>query len=1234
MSNAVRTSIFRYFNYLCKIDNHAAMNARKIAKYLKKTVLWILGIWMGALLIIQIILLPPIFTRIANSLAKDYINADVSIGKAYGSVFRHFPRITLNVEDLEITYPHERYDSIARIGAQDELLYRGCGEAVDTLASIKRASVSVSLLSLISGDIKLPHIELESPKIFAHYYDENNANWNIFGSPAAPEETPADTTQTAAAGPKADDEGWNIILKNIKITGDPQIVYTDSQDSLFAAVRMKGMSFDGNFETNALHKTMADAHIDDLDISGRYCRDTIAFSLRTMKLADAGSHMHMSAKAEVNMSSEDMGVIWLPLTFSTDLAFPEDQGLAVSAHNISALIATAPLSGDMDIILRDDKAMMNGILHVGECQMQPVVRHYMSQFVPELEKVRTNAKVSVNASIKGHYDYVTGRMPEVNVSVDIPDSKIDYVTFPEKIDIGMQAYFQMDTTGRMCTDIPKARIRTSGLDLNAAGGMYDMTGADPEIAIYGGMRASLDTLQTFIPDSLNIIAKGKLSAQLDGQMRMSDIDMYNFSQAELYGFIKGEGILVQMPKDTIDLRMNGLDINLSPEQITSRRDPSQTFRLMGITGALGNADITYKDAFAFKGQKIDFTAKNSTDNEDSDQQNIRYLGGRFNAELLQLNDSEGTSIKFDKTKNSFQMRPKRGQPTIPVLSVSNKNLRITYITTDNRIILTDSEISADAAMNTIDRARRREAYMDSLARVYPDIPRDSLFIFLRSQRAAKAIPSWMTEDNFRSNDIKLDLNESLRKYFREWDINCKAGIRTGIIMTPYMPLRNILKGASMTIDNNMISIDSLKVMSGESEICADGTVSGLKRVMMGRGNVHLDLNISSGSVNADELLKGYTIGSQYEPKDAESTKEMTNSEFFKQVTTDTVMQAQSAPALFVIPGNLVADIDIDASGIRYKDLSISSFNADMLIKERCAQLTNTSMRSNMGGFDLDAFYVTRSKNDIRTGFCLDVKDVTSERVIGLVPEIDQVLPMIGSIKGLLNCEIAATASLDTTMSIMMPTVNGIARMSGKDLSISDDELYTSVARKLLFRNKKKGEIDLLQVEGTIKDNRLEVFPFILKLDRYTLGLSGVQNMDMSYKHHISVLRSPLLIRLGLNLSGPDYDHMKFRLGRAMYRANKMPSFTAVIDQTKNDLRYSIYSIFETGVETTVENRDINSFIKQHQNEIGYVNAAEMEMEELSEKEMKELEKLEAEDNLFEESMAAAVEAAVKVLKKY
>ena len=310
------------------------------------------------------------------------------------------------------------------------------------------------------------------------------------------------------------------------------------------------------------------------------------------------------------------------------------------------------------------------------------------------------------------------------------------------------------------------------------------------------------------------------------------------------------------------------------------------------------------------------------------------------------------------------------------------------------------------------------------------------------------------------------------------------------------------------------------------------------------------------------------------------------------------------------------------------------FSSDIIIKDRCAQMTGTTLRSNMGNASFDAFYAVRSKEDIKSGFCLDLENVTSARVISMMPEIGEIIPMIGSLNGLLNCEVAATADLDTTMSIRMNTVNGIARLGGKDLTISDDPVYTSIARKLLFKNKRKGEIKELMIEGKIKDSSLEVFPFILKLDRYTLGLSGIQNMDMSYKHHISVLRSPLLIRLGLNISGPDYDHMKFRIGKAKYRIKKIPSFTAVIDQTKNDLRYSIYNLFETGVNQTIANNDVQSLINEYETNIGYVNAANLELEELDEKELSEFQEMEAADSMVEDAMTAAMAAIQEALKKH
>jgi DNA replicative helicase MCM subunit Mcm2 (Cdc46/Mcm family) len=151
------------------------------------------------------------------------------------------------------------------------------------------------------------------------------------------------------------------------------------------------------------------------------------------------------------------------------------------------------------------------------------------------------------------------------------------------------------------------------------------------------------------------------------------------------------------------------------------------------------------------------------------------------------------------------------------------------------------------------------------------------------------------------------------------------------------------------------------------------------------------------------------------------------------------------------------------------------------------------------------------------------------------------------------------------------------------------------------------------------------------LDRYRLAVTGIQNADMSYMHHISVLRSPLLIRLGLNLRGPDYDNMSFNIGRAQYRSRKMPSFTAVIDQTKIDLKHSIYNIFETGVDETIENRNTLGLIELHHSQTGYVNVAELELEELSDEDMKKFSEMESTEDVLNELTVSVINAVLEVL---
>ena len=201
------------------------------------------------------------------------------------------------------------------------------------------------------------------------------------------------------------------------------------------------------------------------------------------------------------------------------------------------------------------------------------------------------------------------------------------------------------------------------------------------------------------------------------------------------------------------------------------------------------------------------------------------------------------------------------------------------------------------------------------------------------------------------------------------------------------------------------------------------------------------------------------------------------------------------------------------------------------------------------------------------------------------------------------------------MNLVMPSINGIMRISGENLTIAENEIYTSLAKKFMFKDKKEGHIDNMILEAVIKDNVLEVFPFTVSMDRYLLAMSGIQNLDMSYRYHASVIKSPLPVKLGIDVYGQDFDNMKFKVGKAKYRSSEVPVFSGVIEETKINLVKAIKNIFEKGVDATMnESIRQTAILDQHKQSIGYVSAVDMQMEELSDKEKKEMEEAEKDED--------------------
>src|SRR5512147_2168612 len=131
-------------------------------KILRKTLI-ITGITL-LVLIAAAFLIPVLFKKQITELVKKEINksltAKVDFKDVTLSLFRHFPKISIALNDLSIVGTNEF--------------------AKDTLISAKTFDASVNLISAIKGkDIKVYGVFLKSPRIHALVNKEGKTNWDI-----------------------------------------------------------------------------------------------------------------------------------------------------------------------------------------------------------------------------------------------------------------------------------------------------------------------------------------------------------------------------------------------------------------------------------------------------------------------------------------------------------------------------------------------------------------------------------------------------------------------------------------------------------------------------------------------------------------------------------------------------------------------------------------------------------------------------------------------------------------------------------------------------------------------------------------------------------------------------------------------------------------------------------------------------------------------------------------------
>lgn len=196
------------------------------------------------------------------------------------------------------------------------------------------------------------------------------------------------------------------------------------------------------------------------------------------------------------------------------------------------------------------------------------------------------------------------------------------------------------------------------------------------------------------------------------------------------------------------------------------------------------------------------------------------------------------------------------------------------------------------------------------------------------------------------------------------------------------------------------------------------------------------------------------------------------------------------------------------------------------------------------------------KNHLFLGLDYHMLDIEIERLLQMIPDLDTIMPMLSSFRGTGEFHIAVETYLDSTYAVKKSTLRGASSIRGNDLVLMDGETFTEIANTLRFTKDAENKVDSFSAEFTIFREEIDIYPFLITMDRYQAVIGGRHNFDMSFDYHIAIVQSPLPFRLGVDVSG-NIDNMRFRPARPRYPELYRPTSRRAVQGRQLELRRMI-----------------------------------------------------------------------------
>ena len=996
----------------------------------------------------------------------------------------------LECDEVELTY-FETYPYFGVKLINGRIINETDSLPCDTLVSFKRTIVAINPTYIFNSKrIAVELFFIDTPRFYGYIAPDGKANWDIVQST---DTTTQDTTQQQPLPP--------IDLKKVRIKSG-RLVYDDRQQDLYTEVNGFYLNLKGSFANQDSENGVR------LETgSSSILFDSPAYTL--------SNHLRMDFKSELS---------WTYMMREITL---KDAELRVNDLPFKA-------SGSIKRREAGQPSLVDLGFNLNILDLNEILHFIPEQYLKNRDKMAATGSILLEGKIQGEVgDSV---VPSLDLCCKIDNGSYHVEGVQQGIDslrMDVDLAFNGPCPDSSFVKVEELVVKGRNISLDVKGSAYNLF---DNPAIRSKIKGNVNLTQ-LAKDFLNpdtIILEGEMSADLTTAFTVNDLLDSNMSKVEADGALNIERFKATSPVFGLDAYIAGLSLKAGSAKKESRY--MQTDELLASNLQIDTLNIQYKENINSR---------------------ISHLELRVNTAR---NIDTTAVIPVTTWMTIGQLRSKLPDSTWLVLKNTTLDGGIKASANNKRIPKAGFRLRMDTLKYFMVAARTGAVLSNSQftleALPYRDAVKQKLEQSARNRRRA-AIRQASARGQ-RDTTAVADTSATSR-LLRRWEARGKINFDKLRLFSRYFPIPMYMEGTNVEYNTNRITLKDARLHLGKSDLRLNGQLSQLRAAALRGGTLKGKLTVQSDLIDCNQLLLAMNRGARFAEADEKApasfnTDSITALEYQNmEIGAQDTLRTDTTTQLMIIPKFLDLSLRTDAKRIQFKDLELENVVGEVVVRDQVLNLSELRMNSNIGDGSLTMVYSTPDEAHASMGLELGLNKILVNKLIDLFPSMDTLVPMLRSFEGVVDCQITATCQTDSTMSVLLPTLNASCFMRGKDMVLLDGETFAEISKTLMFKNKKRNLIDSIAVDLAIKDSKIEVFPFLVEMDRYKVAVGGTHNMDMTFDYHLSVLKSPVPFKLGIDITG-NLDDFKFKIVRCKYKDFLQPAKQAELDSTRRNVR--------------------------------------------------------------------------------